>query len=52
MDDTLTLGAARAAYYERNQFGADGGDALACADQDMGDTLGGNWTVIGRRATG
>ena len=28
MDDTLTLGAARAAYYERNGFGADGGDAL------------------------
>ena len=28
MDDTLTLGAARAAYYDRNGFGADGGDAL------------------------
>ena len=28
MQDTLTLGAARAAYYERNQFGADGGDSL------------------------
>jgi hypothetical protein len=28
MDDTLTLGAARAAYYERNHFGADGGDSL------------------------
>ena len=28
MDDTLTLGAARAAYYERNGFGSDGGDAL------------------------
>ena len=24
----MTLGAARAAYYERNHFGADGGDAL------------------------
>jgi hypothetical protein len=28
MDNTETLGAARAAYYERNHFGADGGDAL------------------------
>lgn len=28
MDTTETLGAARAAYYERNHFGADGGDAL------------------------
>ena len=28
MDDTQTLGAARAAYYESNHFGADGGDAL------------------------
>jgi hypothetical protein len=28
MDDTMTLGAARAAYYERNHFGADGGDSL------------------------
>lgn len=27
-DTTLTLGAARAAYYERNHFGADGGDSL------------------------
>ncbi len=26
--DTTTLGAARAAYYERNHFGADGGDSL------------------------
>ena len=25
---TMTLGAARAAYYERNHFGADGGDSL------------------------
>lgn len=25
----MTLGAARAAYYERNHFGADGGDSLA-----------------------
>ena len=24
----MTLGAARAAYYERNHFGADGGDSL------------------------
>lgn len=29
MENTVTLGAARAAYYERNHFGADGGDALA-----------------------
>jgi hypothetical protein len=29
MQDTMTLGAARAAYYERNQFGTDGGDSLA-----------------------
>jgi hypothetical protein len=28
MQDTMTLGAARAAYYERNDFGADGGDSL------------------------
>ena len=28
MQDTMTLGAARAAYYERNHFGADGGDSL------------------------
>jgi len=28
MENTQTLGAARAAYYEANQFGADGGDAL------------------------
>lgn len=35
MDDTLTLGAARAAYYERNQFGADGGDALAWVPVQM-----------------
>jgi hypothetical protein len=28
MQDTVTLGAARAAYYERNHFGADGGDSL------------------------
>jgi hypothetical protein len=26
--ETMTLGAARAAYYERNHFGADGGDSL------------------------
>ena len=25
----MTLGDARAAYYEKNQFGADGGDSLA-----------------------
>jgi hypothetical protein len=28
MQDTITLGAARTAYYERNRFGADGGDSL------------------------
>lgn len=28
METTQTLGAARAAYYEANHFGADGGDAL------------------------
>ena len=29
MDPTATLAAARADYYERNHFGADGGDSLA-----------------------
>ena len=28
MTETMTLGAARAAYYEANKFGADGGDSL------------------------
>lgn len=28
MTETMTLGAARAAYYEANRFGADGGDSL------------------------
>jgi hypothetical protein len=28
MQDTMTLGAARSAYYERNHFGTDGGDSL------------------------
>src|SRR5690242_5858525 len=35
MDDTMTLGAARAAYYERNHFGADGGDSLDWAPVKM-----------------
>jgi hypothetical protein len=35
MNDTLTLGAARADYYEHNHFGADGGDALAWVPMKM-----------------
>lgn len=35
METTQTLGAARAAYYERNHFGADGGDSLAWVPLDV-----------------